>query len=622
MHANRFALAAAAITGIFALAACDTARTIENDGGGGGACAACHGFPPPPPASASTHPQIAQCVLCHSATVDANNDLVPGGPHNNGTTDVTGHPAGFSTPSVHGPAAIANVALCQACHGSDFGGGYASSCNACHAAAGWSATALTANCSFCHGTKDAVAKAGYVFGDHPAWAAPPEAVDGDPSNPAVGAHQSHLLGESYSTGFACAQCHAVPTDLGHVADGATGADFTWGPLASQGATPAFDGVALTCTNYCHGATLVGGAGTSPAWTSTSVACAGCHGIPPDSGQHLFHVNDRAVACATCHKNYSASTVNPPTHVDGTRNVVLQDGTTITGWACATCHAALGVTVHAVGYSDPTVHGPDAIAGIATCQSCHGADFGGGLGPSCNACHETAGWNAAALTTNCTFCHGTKTRSGYDFATAPKYLAAPPEGVAGATVETDPHVGAHQAHLTGGTYSTPIACAQCHAEPADLSHVNGTVAFAWGSLATTDGATPTFNATGQTCTNYCHGSTLDGGLAQTPSFTATDLGATALERCSACHGSAPSGSLVGPNTGRHDRHVVAEGYRCYLCHNTVAANVANTAPALQADHSLHLNGLKNVSSTVFTWDPAANGGRGECSAACHGARGWY
>ena len=624
MSTNRLALLSA-LACLAASSACDTARPIEDDGGGGGACTDCHGFPPPPPDTASTHPQITQCVLCHAATVDGNNDLVPGGPHADGTVDVsfTGHSATYTNPSEHGPDAITDLTACTACHGADFGGDFGPSCNACHEAAGWSATALTTNCTFCHGTKT---QPTFDFATAPELAAPPEGVAGATAatDPTVGAHQAHLGGEVYSNGFACNQCHAVPTDLAHVADGAAGADLVWGALAAQGTTPTFASGALTCTNYCHGATLAGGAGASPAWTATSVACAACHGTPPDSGEHLFHVNDRAVACATCHKSYSSSSVNPATHVDGTRDVVLQDDTRITGWACTTCHTALGVSSHPTGYSDPTVHGPDAIAGLSTCQSCHGTDFGGDLGPSCNACHQTtAGWSATALTTNCTFCHGTKTKPTFVFASAPE-LAAPPEGVAGATAAADPTVGAHQAHLTGGTYSTPIACAQCHAVPADLSHVSGSVALAWGSLASADGATPTFNATGQTCTNYCHGSTLGGGVNKSPSFTETDLGATAVERCAACHGSftGTPPSLLAPETGKHLRHVDGEGYRCYTCHNTVAANVLNTAPALQPDRSLHLNGLKNVSSAAFTWDPAGNGGRGTCTAACHNERSWY
>jgi hypothetical protein len=319
-------------------------------------------------------------------------------------------------------------------------------------------------------------------------------------------------------------------------------------------------------------------------------CASCHEFPPAAPAHTT-----STECVLCHD----------TTVDADNNI-LPGGTHENGTADMTFAGHPGY---------PGGHTADALAGIGTCQSCHGTD----LTFACDACHQSAGWNAGALVDNCSFCHGTPTRGGLDFATDPE-LAAPPEGVAGATAATDPTVGAHQAHLVGGTYSTPIACAQCHAVPADLAHLDGSATLTWGNLATADGAIPTF-ATGQNCTNYCHGSTLDGGGNKSPSFTETDLGATALERCSACHGSVSSDSLRAPATGRHvSNHAT---FRCFRCHGEVAADVANTAPALLPDRSFHLNGAKNVQfrNSDGTLDTDATWNGTTCTNVCHGTETW-
>ena len=62
---------------------------------------------------------------------------------------------------------------------------------------------------------------------------------------------------------ACAECHTVPSDLAHATEPL---DLTWGPLArTDGALPTWNGSALTCANYCHGATMAGGALTAPVW---------------------------------------------------------------------------------------------------------------------------------------------------------------------------------------------------------------------------------------------------------------------------------------------------------------------------------------------------------------------
>jgi predicted CxxxxCH...CXXCH cytochrome family protein len=523
--------------------------------GGTLGCSSCHGDPPlsVPPHTAST----TNCGLCHTA--------VPGPNHVNGSVNLLDvHPAGYSTPTLHGPDAIADIATCQNCHGADFDGDFGPSCNACHDDAGWSATALTTNCTFCHGTKT---KPTFDFATAPELAAPPEGVAGATAatDPTVGAHQAHLGGS-----VLCTECHTVPTGLGHIADGAAGAEIVFGPLAGQGTTPTFDGGTQTCTNYCHGATLAGGTATAPVWTGSGLGCSSCHGNPPIG---VAPHSASTTSCSDCH-----TAVPGPDHVNGTVNLL---------------------DIHPAGYADPAVHGPDAIADIASCQGCHGSDFNGVFGPSCNACHETAGWSATALTTNCTFCHGTKTKPTFDFGATPQ-LAAPPEAVDGST--TGPSVGAHQAHLVGDAYSNGFACVQCHAVPADLAHVADGAAgadFTWGPLAA-QGTTPTFDAGALTCTNYCHGATINTTAPLSPAWTASSAA------CNACH-------LSRPSTGLHTNIPAHNAAPCTYCHiDYVQDTTVNLA--------FHVNGARDV---VFL---RAGGAPGEtftlttawtnCSA-CHG-----
>ena len=62
--------------------------------------------------------------------------------------------------------------------------------------------------------------------------------------------------------------------------------------------------------------------------------------------HVFHVTGQSVPCSRCHNGYKSTSVNPATHVDGTRDVIVVPTTggtlRINGWDCGACHGALGV----------------------------------------------------------------------------------------------------------------------------------------------------------------------------------------------------------------------------------------------------------------------------------------
>lgn len=331
------------------VAACDTARKVEetsaiND------CTRCHGFPPADP-----HPQgVTVCYTCHSTSVGPGNVIIPGGTHLNGHVDVSAHPLPFP-PSLHGPAAEGGASGCTECHGADYGGGAVGvSCNACHETIGYAD--WKTNCTFCHGTRTP----GWTDANLP-LAAPPLALDRTAdqtsANPKVGAHQAHLVGTTYANPLTCGTCHGgipprtFPGSLGHV-DGQP-ATIAFASPATQGVTPSYAGNGGSCAVYCHGTgtafvnpTAPGPSTTvSPAWTATSIACDGCHGTPPTTGQHGF--TNHQFPCGYCHLTVAGtgatpSIVNKTLHVNGQKDVALDvpgtwDGSAKTCTNVA-CHA--------------------------------------------------------------------------------------------------------------------------------------------------------------------------------------------------------------------------------------------------------------------------------------------
>ena len=322
------------------------------------ACGACHALPP---ATSTGHPAVggtgtARCAGCHPDTVNADGSInAAGGKHLNGTVDGGGH-SDYSAPATHGPLFFAflrgatDALHCNTCHGADYGGAGGPSCTACHAAVGW--TGWRTNCSFCHGARTAASKAGYNVIANPGWSAPPDALAqrlggaADPSR--TGAHQAHLAGLSggnvVSAPIECVACHPVPADEAHA--GGPGRAIL--ALKGTGSLPAslgsYDRTAGTCATYCHGSTLSGGTATTPPWTGGPVGCASCHGYPPATGQHDFHINTVGAWCADCHAatvSFPAGVGDPgqalPSHVDG--KVEVQFFTPGTTWDGANCTSA-------------------------------------------------------------------------------------------------------------------------------------------------------------------------------------------------------------------------------------------------------------------------------------------
>ena len=250
-------------------------------------------------------------VYCHGATFSATSA---------GTN---------TTPSWTGGVA---EATCGTCHGTPPLGTHPANtqCGSCHL--GYTATSVnlathidgtveapTLDCFSCHGDRARAATA-----TNPQLpAAPPFGTSGETAitDRAVGAHQLHLVGGTVSAGFACEECHVVPTDFGAGTGHPSGAVEL---KAVLGGTGSWNPADLTCSaTYCHGNFRLGNAGNAPTWTSPAVnACGTCHGLPP-GGTHPQNTE-----CERCHPGYTGTSVNLATHVNGQLDANL---------TCTSCH---------------------------------------------------------------------------------------------------------------------------------------------------------------------------------------------------------------------------------------------------------------------------------------------
>jgi len=297
------------------------------------------------------------CALCHQVTENgaAPLDQAPScfsSTFTNSDGSTTGcHPRGpgqgahdipYETPDRHGASAKADLAACQACHGTpgstDFGGGEVSSVSCattdCHAAAG------------AHPTN---------------WQG-----ENDPSPDYVSSHRD--AGRKSSN---CALCH----------------DYTQGRTPPLSSAPSCyvnsftnsDGRTSSCHSEGPGAghdlPFTDPADHGQAAKADLQACAACHATPADAGpgdnpRFNLAVGDLPQGCETsgCHSPYTA------------HPIPLWTGE-------VTSHASAGNQADA-------------------CALCHGENLDGGgsaVGPACTSCHELG---SPLVLTDCTSCHTT------------------------------------------------------------------------------------------------------------------------------------------------------------------------------------------------------------------------
>jgi predicted CxxxxCH...CXXCH cytochrome family protein len=174
------------------------------------------------------------------------------------------------------------------------------------------------------------------------------------------------------------------------------------------------------------------------------------------------------------------------------------------------------------------------------------------------------------------CHGAETSN------------APPMSLGGSTDTSVVGIGAHQAHLDpASTWHRPVACADCHAVPAELTSP-GHMDDADRKAELTFGPVAGVAAwDGTSCTTACHGSAVFGGTSPRPAWTRVD---GTQSTCGSCHGTPPPAPHpADPN--------------CASCHPTMEeGSLAFRDPAS------HINGVVDVVGSEAT---------GGCTT-CHGS----
>jgi predicted CxxxxCH...CXXCH cytochrome family protein len=433
------------------------------------------------------------CTSCHGAP--------PPAPHSTSTACANCHGAGYSATTVNAATHMNGVL--------DVSG---MTCTSCHGTAGRAATTLNPQLP----------------------ASPPVGTKGETltTTRAVGAHQAHLVNTRLRlAAIACSECHTVPTSTSHAN---SVVDMTWGTLTrTGGVVPTWTGT--TCTNYCHGANLFGGTITAPTWTggpSQASACTACHGAPPPAP------HSQSTTCASCHTGYTATTVNPATHMNGAVDVVAMTCTSCHGTATRAAttlnpQLAAAPPVDTAGNTATTFRGVGAhmkhLSTSATssnfaCTECHtvptATSHANGtkdlvFGTLAKTGGKVPAYNATTLGCSATYCHGNFT--GGTTTAVPIWTGA--AMTCTSCHGAPPSTGHHQTHQQGKATN----CQHCHSGiatgtgypsanaalvPAGVAlHVNGAKNLAFGGTYSGRAVTMTVtrNGTTITCNGSCHGS---------------------------------------------------------------------------------------------------------------------
>jgi len=520
-------------------------------------------------------------VYCHGATLQGGIRTTPIWTKVDHTQDACGSCHGVPPPAPH----VAD-ADCGKCHAETAEG--AAIAHPAKHIDGIVEVAMPTSCDACHGSATN--------------AAPPIDITGGSSTilVTVGAHQPHLAASSaLSAPVACAECHVVPATAnaaGHI--DLSPAEVTFGTLAGTGAaTPAWNRDAATCSSvYCHGATLAGGARTTPTWTkvdNTQDACGSCHGLPPPA-PHVQSSN-----CGLCHSATATGGAisTPAKHINGVLDVDANQ-------ACNACHGNAtndappvdttggnATTLTTVGAHQAHLLASSNLSAPVACAECHvrpTATTDAGhidaapaeltFGSLAKAGGATPAWNRTAGTCSATYCHGATLGAG-GAVTTPVWTKV------------------------DGTQDT---CTSCHGNPPPAPHV-----------------------TNSNC-GLCHSATATGGAITTPAKHINGtVDVDAAQACNACHGSADNaappidttgGSATTLTTvGAHQPHVkatsgLASPLDCNACHVKPAATTdaghIDPAPA-----EVVFGTLARVDGAIPSWTR----GNATCSSTyCHGA----
>ncbi|MFL5271410.1 MAG: CxxxxCH/CxxCH domain c-type cytochrome, partial [Anaeromyxobacteraceae bacterium] len=506
------------------------------------ACGACHAAPPAPETG---HPTVTggleACSSCHPDTVRPDGTIdVASGRHVNGRVDL-------------------GALGCTSCHGDKATGG----------------------------------------------AAPPRGTKGETATSAraVGAHQQHLKDGPLRQAIACAECHAVPTDLSHV-NGTV--QLTWGSLARAGsAAPSWDGARCSGV-YCHGATLqAGGSSTAPIWTKvdgTQAACGTCHALPPPPESGHPPVTGGVGACGMCHPG-----ITPAGAIDVAAGKHINGVVDVKDLSCTSCHGDPGRAVNApapprgtrgetattsiaIGAHQQHLEGGRLRAGIA-CTECHvvptSTSHTNGkveltFGPLATAAGANPAWDRAGATCSGVYCHGATLNAG-GTSTAPVWTRVD---------------------------GSQIACGTCHAAPPPVTSGHPAVA----------GGLPGCNG--------CHGDTVkpDGTIDVARGKHMNGTIDIAGVSCTSCHGNATTGSPAPPRGTHGETQTTAIAVGAHASHVTNSA--IRAAIGCSECHVLpssigHSNGRVDITfgplATTQGAAPVWTRASATCSSVyCHGA----
>lgn len=168
--------------------------------------------------------------------------------------------------------------------------------------------------------------------------APPKGLHGETSftQIPVGAHTTHMNGNSEADPRNCRDCHLTYTsvaDSGHWGADSI-AEISWGGFANKNGGAVWSRTTQDCANtYCHGKFSGGNTTNKPYWTALNQAvCGSCHddGASPSTllGRHSLHAG-KGYACYRCHSstvNSSNAITGPSVHVDGAFTVKFWNDT--------------------------------------------------------------------------------------------------------------------------------------------------------------------------------------------------------------------------------------------------------------------------------------------------------
>ncbi len=490
--------------------------------------------------------------------------------------------AGGITPTAY--SAASKTCSNTYCHGNFPGGKLANTVS-------WG-TGTTAKlaCTACHGQGTTASQPTYP---HPQNTTCSTCHAGSTSTTVTAAtHVDAIVTRSTS---GCTGCHG---ELG-AANVLAAAPLKSAPGASGSGTNSYDTVGAVATTAvgvgAHEAHLVGnGAGNTPRWRSTAIACAECH-VVPTSNTDVAHATGVGTGVARATLTFGALAGD---NAFGARTPTY----TQPGCASTYCHAPRADTVAGLNQAPSWI----GAAATAQCGSCHGLPplaSGHTSSTACSGCHPgyadapstastIAAVNALAhingsldvANMTCTSCHGAVGRTPVatavwnDVNGQNLVKAAPP--LDGSGVATGNLVGAHQAHVNQGDVAAPgplsnaLRCDNCHLGQVWTTAPHATPAnpVLWGNIATAGGITPTaYSAASKTCSNtYCHGNFPGGKLANTVSW---GTGTTAKLACTACHG---QGTTASQPTYPHPQNTT-----CSTCHAGSTSTTVTAATHVDA-----------------------------------------